>query len=74
MPRSKMVDQAEAAVFATAWMRATDDPVVGTDQDGCLIEGSTPTTAPYNKVKTERGMRNLLSKSVSSYVDSGPEK
>ena len=31
--RGVVIDSREACVFAAAWLRVTDDPIVGTDQD-----------------------------------------
>ena len=33
MPKGSDVDANEADVFVTSWLRATDDPIVGTDHD-----------------------------------------
>ena len=33
MVRGQIVDKEEATKFTMAWLRATDDPLVGTDQD-----------------------------------------
>ena len=37
MPRSPKVDQAESDVLAEAWLTATENSIVGTDQD--TLEG-----------------------------------
>ena len=33
MPRGAAIDAGEACVFVAAWLRATDNPIVRTDQD-----------------------------------------